>query len=137
MGVLADAVLVLHLGFIAFAVAGALLALRWPRVVWIHLPAVAWAVVMELQGWVCPLTPLEDRLREAAGQAPSGGSFVERTLLPVIYPPGLEASDQKILAAGVLAANAALYSIVWARRRARGVTARTSRPPGERPMQGE
>jgi len=119
VGVLADAVLVLHLAFIAFAVGGALLALRWPRAVWIHLPAVAWAVVVELQGWVCPLTPLEDRLREAAGQRPSGGSFVERTLLPVIYPPGLGASDQKILAAGVLAANTALYGSVWARRRRR------------------
>jgi hypothetical protein len=117
VGVLADAVLVLHLAFIAFVLGGALLALRWRRVVWIHLPAVAWAVMLELQGWVCPLTPLEDRLREAAGQSPSSGSFVERTLLPVIYPPGLCASSQKILAAGVLAANVALYGGVWARRR--------------------
>jgi hypothetical protein len=59
--ILADAVLVLHFAFIAFALLGGLLVLRWPRVAWLHLPAVAWGVIVAWVGWVCPLTPLENR----------------------------------------------------------------------------
>ena len=64
---LADLVLVVHLAFIVFVVGGALLVLRWPRLLWVHLPAAVWGVLIELQGWVCPLTPLENRLRMAGG----------------------------------------------------------------------
>ena len=66
-GLLADLVLLLHLGFVVFVVAGGLLLLRWPRVAWIHLPCAAWGALVELAGWICPLTPLEIRLRQAAG----------------------------------------------------------------------
>ena len=57
---LADLVLVLHLAFIVFVVLGGWLALRWPRVVWVHLPAVVWGIFIELTGGICPLTPLEN-----------------------------------------------------------------------------
>ena len=66
---LADAVLVLHLAFVAFAVAGGLLAWRWRWMPWLHLPALAWAATVEFTGWICPLTPLENALRAAGGQA--------------------------------------------------------------------
>ncbi len=117
MGALADLVLVCHLGFILFAVGGALLALRWPRVLWIHAPTALWAVLVELQGWVCPLTPLEDALREAAGERAREGDFVERHLLPVVYPPGLTREVQVALGGAVLVANAGLYGLVWRRHR--------------------
>ena len=56
--VLADAVLVLHLAFIAFAVFGALAVWRWPRLAWLHVPAMAWVAYVVLAGEICPLTPL-------------------------------------------------------------------------------
>ena len=54
----ADAVLVVHFLFVVFVVAGGALVLRWPKLAWIQLPAVTWAALVELNGWVCPLTPL-------------------------------------------------------------------------------
>lgn len=113
---LADATLVLHLAFIAFIVLGGLLVARWPRAAWLHLPAAAWGVLIELGGWVCPLTPLENWLRRRAGQAGYSGSFVERYLLPVIYPDGLTRNVQLALAAIVLVANVAVYAWVLRRR---------------------
>jgi hypothetical protein len=114
----ADAVLLLHLGFIAFVLLGGLLALRWPRAAWVHLPAAAWGVWIELSGALCPLTPLENRLRAAAGQAGYEGGFIEHYLLALIYPAGLTREVQWVLAALVVATNLAIYAWVWRRRRA-------------------
>jgi len=116
-GWLADLVVVAHFLFIAFVVAGALLLFRWPRVAWLHLPAAAWGVVVEWTGWICPLTPLENSLRRAAGEAGYGGGFVERYLLPVIYPAGLTPAIQLWLGVIVLVLNVAIYAVWWRRRR--------------------
>lgn len=113
--VLAELVLVLHLLFIAFAVAGGLFALRWAWAPAFHLPAVLWGVALELFGLVCPLTPLENLLRRAAGASGYTGGFVEQYLTPVIYPGGLTPSVQLALAALLVAANLLVYSAVWAR----------------------
>lgn len=113
---LADLVLVAHLAFIAFALLGALLALRFAWAPWLHLPALAWAVWIEVTSGVCPLTPLEVALRRAAGDAGYTGSFVGHYLVPVIYPPGLTPGAQLWLGAGLLALNAGLYALVVVRR---------------------
>jgi hypothetical protein len=114
---LADLVVIVHGLFILFVVAGGLLVLRWPRVAWLHLPAAAWGVLIEWSGWICPLTPLENTLRQAAGQAGYSGGFVERYLLPLIYPAGLTPAVQLWLGAVVLAVNVAVYVLWWLRRR--------------------
>lgn len=114
---LADFVLVLHVGFIVFVVLGGLVALRWPRAAIIHLPAAAWGILIELFGWVCPLTPLENSLRRSAGEAGYAGGFIEHYLLPVIYPGGLTREIQLVLAGGVVAVNVAIYLVVWRRFR--------------------
>lgn len=116
--VLADVVLAVHLAFIAFVAAGGLLALRFRRAPWLHLPAAAWGVWIEATGGVCPLTPLENSLRRAAGEAGYAGGFVEHYLLAAIYPAGLTPAIQLGLAAGVVVLNAAVYAFVWRRRRA-------------------
>jgi hypothetical protein len=116
----ADAVLALHLGFIVFAVAGGFCVLRRPRLAWLHLPGAAWAVWIELSGWICPLTPLENALRARAGQAGYEGSFVAHYLVPWIYPAGLTPALQVVLGLAVLALNAALYCFLIRRARARG-----------------
>ena len=116
---LADAVVVLHLAFIAFVAAGALLV-AWRR--WfaaVHLPALAWGIYAETTATVCPLTPLENALRHAAGQAGYRGGFVDEYLVRVIYPPGLTPSIQLAIGVGLVVVNAALYAWAFAPRRRR------------------
>jgi uncharacterized protein DUF2784 len=114
---LAGAIVLLHLAFVVFAAAGALLALRWPRMVWAHLPAVGWAAYIELSGGICPLTPLENALRANAGLDYYAGDFVARYLFPVLYPVGLTRQAQVAIGLLVLAVNAGIYSFVYIRRR--------------------
>lgn len=109
----ADAVLVLHLGFILFALLGALLALRWRWIVALHLPAAAWATWIESSGGICPLTHLENAWRQRAGQLGYRTSFVEHHLFGVIYPEGLTRELQFVLAAVVLLVNLAIYGLLW------------------------
>ena len=113
----ADVVVVIHVAFIAFVVAGGLLVLRWPRLAWVHLPVVAWGAGIELIGWVCPLTPLENALRRAAGEAGYAGGFVEHYLLPLIYPAGLTREIQLALGLFVLVMNTTIYGVITLRRR--------------------
>jgi hypothetical protein len=116
---LADAVVVLHLGFVVFVVAGGLLGLRWPRALWLHLPAAVWGALIELAGWICPLTPLENSLRRRGGEAGYAGGFIEHYLTPVLYPAGLTADVQVFLGVLVVIVNAAVYTVVITRQRRR------------------
>ncbi|MBC2734128.1 MAG: DUF2784 domain-containing protein [Desulfobacteraceae bacterium] len=116
--ILADALLVLHLGFILFAVAGSFLALRWPRLVWIHIPAAVWAALIALLGGICPLTELENDLRRGAGMAGYADGFIGSLLLPIVYPRGLTRSLQIGLGMGVLLLNGFGYGLLLLRRRA-------------------
>lgn len=115
----ADGVVLLHLGFILFVLFGALLVWRWPRLAWLHLPAVAWGAAVELLHLYCPLTPLENLLRQAAGQQGYSGGFVEQYLIPLIYPAGLTAQTQLWLGALVLLVNLPIYLGLLLRRRRR------------------
>ena len=116
--VLADAVVLLHLAFVVFAVAGGLLALRWRWVALLHLPALAWAAFVEFSGRTCPLTPLENALRAAGGEAGYEGGFVEHYLLPVLYPADLTRGLQWALGTGLVVFNLAVYAaVVWQARR--------------------
>lgn len=118
---LADAVVVLHFGFILFVAAGGPLVLRWPRLMWLHLPAAGWGALIEFFGWICPLTPLENRLRVLGGEAGYPGGFIETYLTPAIYPEGLTHRHQVLLGIAVVAVNSLFYGILarrrWVRRR--------------------
>jgi hypothetical protein len=108
----ADAVVVVHLLFAGFVVLGGLLALRWPRVVRVHLPAAVWGALIEFMGWICPLTPLEVRLRRAAGGEGYPGGFVDHYLLPLLYPAQLTGEIQLVTGVFVIAVNVAVYAVV-------------------------
>jgi len=73
---LADGVVIIHLLFICFAVSGGILVMRWRILIWLHLPAVAWAVLVEVNSWPCPLTPLENFFRRRGGEAGYPGGCV-------------------------------------------------------------
>ena len=111
----ADALVLLHVAFIAFAVLGGLLALRHAWIVLVHLPAAVWGVLVEAFGWICPLTPLEVELRAAAGDEGYDGSFVDQYILPLVYPASLTRSMQWALAVFVLLVNLGVYALVLRR----------------------
>jgi hypothetical protein len=113
----ADAILVAHFAFVLFVVLGALLVLRWPRLAWLHIPAVVWAAYIEFSGTICPLTPLEVALRQRAGQAGYGGGFVDHYVVSLLYPEGLTQNTQAMLGAVLVAINAAIYIVAFRRRR--------------------
>ena len=115
-GLFADAVLVLHLAFIVFVVAGGLLVWRFPWVAIAHIPAVLWGIYIELSGNICPLTPIENRLRHMAGETGYTGGFIEHYLMPVIYPHGLTREIQFVLAGLVIIVNLSAYGWLIYRR---------------------
>jgi len=113
----ADLVVLLHLCFILFVLFGGLLCLKWRWMPWLHLPAALWGALVEFNGWICPLTPLENWLRQSAEVAGYEGGFVERYLLPVMYPAGLTQSFQIVLGVIVVVLNLIVYLRVWRRTR--------------------
>lgn len=114
---LADGLVILHLGFVGFVVAGGVLCIKWRRLIWIHIPAAIWGIIIELSGWICPLTPLENYFRRMAGDKAYADDFVFHYLLPVLYPESLTRQIQWALAAAVLLINLVVYSVIIRNRR--------------------
>jgi hypothetical protein len=113
--VLATAVVLAHLLFVAFVMAGGVLALRWRKVAYLHLVAVTWAIYVEWSGAICPLTPLENSLRAAAGLEAYAGDFVAEYVFPLVYPDGLTRRAQLLIGIVVLTVNSIVYGAVIAR----------------------
>ena len=114
---LADLVVIIHLGFVAFVIVGGFLLRRWPKVIWAHIPAAIWGVLIEFAGWICPLTPLEKSLRAKGGEAGYQGDFIDHYILPVLYPSGLSRNTQLLLGLFALAVNFLAYYLYFRRRR--------------------
>lgn len=107
--ILADSLLVVHLLFIIFVVLGGLLIIKWRRVVYLHLPAVTWGILVEFNHWICPLTPWENTLRQAAGETFYDTGFIEHYLIPLIYPTNLTNELQLLLGSAVILINLIVY----------------------------
>ena len=114
---LADLVVVLHSFFVLFVLLGGFLVLWKTRVAWYHLPAVLWGACLEFSGWICPLTPLENLLREQGGTVGYNVGFVEHYIVPVLYPASLTRQMQITLGMIVLSLNIGVYFIVWIKMR--------------------
>jgi hypothetical protein len=114
---LADLVVLIHFLFILLVLFGGLLVLRNRRLVWLHLPALAWGAGIELAGGICPLTPLELWLRHMGAEEGYAGGFIENYLIPVIYPQELTRAVQIGLGLTALALNLAIYLWLWRRLR--------------------
>ncbi|MBH0179990.1 MAG: DUF2784 domain-containing protein [Nitrospira sp.] len=112
-GILADLIVCLHMAFVLFVVFGGLLMIKWPRLIWLHLPAIAWGAIVEFGGWVCPLTPLENWLLAQAGEATYAGDFLIRSLSSILYPDVLTHEIQLILGTALLVVNLAIYCWLW------------------------
>lgn len=116
---LADLTLVLHAIFIVFVVTGGVLVFWRPVLAWLHIPCAVWGVVIELRGWICPLTYLENDLRVAAEGSGYSGGFIDHYLMPLVYPPGLSSGTQVLLGLAVLLINIVIYTLAWHRLRGR------------------
>lgn len=114
---LADAIVVVHLGFVLFVILGGLLVVRWPRIAWVHVPSAVWGVAVEFADWTCPLTPVENAFRDRAGLAAYRGDFVEQHVLPLLYPARLTRGTQLLLGGVALGVNALVYWRLVSRRR--------------------
>ncbi|MBW1916744.1 MAG: DUF2784 domain-containing protein [Deltaproteobacteria bacterium] len=113
---LAEVIVIIHLAFVVFVLLGGFLVLKSKRAAWLHLPAVLWAAAVEFTGWVCPLTPLENWLRQQAGGAAYHSGFVAHYLLPCLYPTFLTRHLQILLGCLVLALNLVIYG--WVTKKA-------------------
>ncbi|MFO8025773.1 DUF2784 domain-containing protein [Thiohalophilus sp.] len=107
--ILAELTVLLHFLFVAFVTVGALLLLRWPKLIWLHLPALFWGIYIQFSGGYCPLTPLEKNFRQLAGMKTYDGGFINHYLIPIIYPPGLTAEMQFMIGIGLIVLNALIY----------------------------
>lgn len=114
---LADLVVVIHGSFVLFVVFGGIAVLRWRRLVWLHLPAAVWGVLIELKGWICPLTYLENHFRRLGGEAGYGETFIGHYLEPLLYPLGLTRHGQVLIGLLALCLNVAIYACFWKSRR--------------------
>jgi hypothetical protein len=115
---LADAIVTIHVGFVLFVLFGGLLVLRWRWVTWLHVPAAVWGILIEYADGVCPLTPVENYLRERAGIAAYSGDFIEHYVLPLLYPARLTRWTQMLLGSVALVVNGLVYwRVVRTRRR--------------------
>jgi hypothetical protein len=114
---LADLMLLLHAAFILFVVFGGVLVFWRRGMAWIHVPCALWGMLIEFQGWICPLTYLENDLRAAAGTAGYTGGFINHYLMPLVYPSGLTSATQIKLGLVVLFINAIIYALVWRKTR--------------------
>jgi len=109
----ANVVVLTHLGFILLVTLGGLLLLRSRKWAWIHLPAIIWGSIVELKGWICPLTPLENWLREKGGYEIYREAFIEHYIMPIIYPTGYTRGFQILLGISVIVINVVFYAVAF------------------------
>src|SRR5207244_12904809 len=105
-----------HGAFGGFVVVGGFLGWRWCAVVLLHVPCALWGIAIEYGGWVCPLTRLENLLRERAGLEGYRGGFVEHYVIPALYPAGLARPTQAVLGTVVLVLNLVAYGVLLRRK---------------------
>lgn len=117
---LAELTVLLHFLFVVFVAVGALLLLRWPKLIWLHLPALFWGIYIQFSGGYCPLTPLEKTFRQLAGLRLYEGGFINHYLIPVIYPPGLTYEMQIMIGIALIVLNVLFYSLFVYRQRRMG-----------------
>jgi len=102
--------MLLHFGFLAFVLLGALLFPRWPDLLWLHLPLVCWGVLVSVMSWSCPLTTLENALLRRAGKPTYSVGFIDHYLAAQLFPKGLPRTAQIGMGGVLLLVNTGAYA---------------------------
>jgi len=108
----ADSVVLIHFSFILFVIFGGFLVIKWRKLIWLHLPAAFWGAMIEFFGWICPLTILENKLRQGSEQGAYSTGFIEHYIIPLIYPAGLTRDIQLLLGVVVVIINLFVYIVI-------------------------
>ena len=106
---LATLTLLLHFLFILFVIFGALLILRFKKIIYIHIPAVSWGDYIELNHSICPLTHLENYFLKKAGKDQYSVDFIENYVFKIIYPSALNYEIQTYLGFFLIFVNLVIY----------------------------
>ena len=114
--ILADIVVCFHFTFVLFVVFGGLFYYFWSSAPYLHLPAVFWGLWIEISGSVCPLTPLENWLKQMSGGGGYGSSFIEEYITQFLYPTSLTQNTKYYLAIGLAVFNLIIYIHVIKKR---------------------
>ena len=112
----ADLVVLVHFAFIVFVLIGGFLAHRWRWILWLHIPAAIWGTLAITMRWVCPLTPLENYLRQASGGETYTGGFIGRYLVSLVYPTGFDREVFVVIGIAVVVINIIAYTTLAYRR---------------------
>ena len=85
--ILADLVTLLHFCWILFILLGIFFALKSWKIAILHIAGLIFAFILNIKGWYCPLTYLENFLRSLhAPETSYAGAFIVRQVDRFIYP---------------------------------------------------
>ena len=118
--IFATLILLLHFSFILFVIFGALLILRFKKIIYFHIPAVAWGAYNELSHSICPLTHLENYFLKKAGKDQYSVDFIENYIFKIIYPPALNYEIQTYLGVILIFVNLVIYYYIVKKSRTGG-----------------
>ena len=107
--IFATLALLLHFSFILFVIFGAILILKFKKIIYVHIPAVTWGVYIELSHSTCPLTHLENFFLKKAGKDQYSVDFIENYIFKIIYPPALNYEIQTYLGVILIFVNLLIY----------------------------
>jgi len=81
-----DAVILLHFLWILFILFGLLIGIKYGRLIWVHLGGLVFTLILNIGGWFCPLTYLENYLYSLYNpRLTYPGSFIGQSLQKLIY----------------------------------------------------
>ena len=109
----ANLTLVAHLIFILFVVFGGLIFFIFPKIIYMHLPALLWGIYIEFTNSVCPLTYLENWFLYKGELSTYSNDFINNYLFPIIYPESLTAEIQIYLGMLLIIINILIYGLIY------------------------
>ena len=106
---LARTLALVHTAYTVFVVLGALLVLRWPVLLLVHVIAVVWAAATLIGDIGCPLTSWEKVAWERGGRAAYPEGFLQHHVLRTCRSPWSPRRTHVALGVGVVALNIVVY----------------------------
>lgn len=107
---LARTLAAVHITYVVFVVAGSLLVLRWPSLVWAHVACILWAFATMTTDLGCRLTTWEKSLWRRGGVEPYPEGFLQHHVLHTVFPAEESRVAHIKLGVAVVVLNLAVYA---------------------------